>query len=292
MIITHLTGGLGNQMFQYAIGRKLSCMHKVPLKLDISGFKEYTLRTYRLSHFAIPADFASGFDIENVKFNNRTGLLRVLDSLALRFQPNYLRNVYKEPHFPYDPNILKCKNHVYLEGYWQTEKYFKDIEETIRRDFTFVGDPDPRNKTMADQIRESESVSIHVRRGDYITNPTTNAYHGTCSEDYYKKAIQIIKNRVHQPQFFIFSDDPTWVREHLDTGYPTVFVDFNGPYKDYEDLRLMSLCQHHIIANSSFSWWGAWLCQNTEKIVIAPKKWFNKPDINTQDLIPDTWIRV
>jgi hypothetical protein len=292
MIITHLTGGLGNQMFQYAIGRKLSCMHKVPLKLDISGFREYTLRTYRLSHFAIPADFASDFDIENVKFHNRTGLLRALDSLTSRFQPYNLRNVYKEPFFPYDPNILKCKNHVYLEGYWQTEKYFKDIEETIRRDFTFVEEPDPRNQMLADQIRGSDSVSIHVRRGDYVTNPTTNAYHGTCSEDYYKNAIQIIKNRVNQPQFFIFSDDQTWVREHLDTGYPTVLVDFNGPDKDYEDLRLMSLCQHHIIANSSFSWWGAWLCQNTEKIVIAPRKWFNKPDINTQDLIPDTWIRV
>jgi len=292
MIITQLTGGLGNQMFQYAIGRHLSCMHKVPLKLDISGFREYTLRTYRLSHFAIPEDFASDFDIENVKFHNHTGLLRALDSLTSRFQPYNLKNVYKEPFFPYDPNILKCKNHVYLEGYWQTEKYFKEIEEIIRRDFTIVDEPDLRNKTMAEQIRKSESVSIHIRRGDYVTNPTTNAYHGTCSEDYYKKAIQIIKNHIHQPQFFIFSDDPTWVREHLDTGYPTVFVDFNGPDKDYEDLRLMSLCQHHIIANSSFSWWGAWLCRNIEKIVIAPKKWFNKPDINTKDLIPDTWIQL
>jgi hypothetical protein len=292
MIITLLTGGLGNQMFQYAIGRKLSCMHKVPLKLDISGFREYSLRTYRLSHFAIPADFASDFDIENVKFHNRSGIHRSLDSITSRFLPYYQRTVYKEPHFSYDPNILKCKSHVYLEGYWQTEKYFKEIEEIIRKDFIFIDEPDSRNKTMADLIRGNESVSIHVRRGDYVTNPTTNDYHGTCSEDYYKKAIQIIKNRVHQPQFFIFSDDPTWVREHLNTGSPTVFVDFNGPDKDYEDLRLMSLCQHHIVANSSFSWWGAWLCQNTEKIVIAPKKWFNKPDINTQDLIPDTWTRL
>ncbi|MDD1698358.1 MAG: alpha-1,2-fucosyltransferase [Methanoregula sp.] len=279
-------------MFQYAIGRKLSCMHKVPLKLDVSGFKEYTLRTYRLSHFPIPADFASDFDIENIKFHNRSGILRSLDSLTSRFQPYYQRNVFKEPHFPYDPNILKCNNHVYLEGYWQTEKYFKDIKEIILRDFTIVEEPDPRNKTMADQIRGSESVSIHVRRGDYVTNPTTNAYHGTCSEDYYKKAIQIIKNRVHKPQFFIFSDDLTWVREHLDIGYPTVFVDFNGPDKDYEDLRLMSLCQNHIIANSSFSWWGAYLGSDPGKIVIAPKRWFKKTDIITSDLLPESWIQL
>jgi hypothetical protein len=200
--------------------------------------------------------------------------------------------VFKEPHFPYDPNILKCNNHVYLEGYWQTEKYFKDIKEIILRDFTIVEEPDPRNKTMADQIRGSESVSIHVRRGDYVTNPTTNAYHGTCSEDYYKKAIQIIKNRVHKPQFFIFSDDLTWVREHLDIGYPTVFVDFNGPDKDYEDLRLMSLCQNHIIANSSFSWWGAYLGSDPGKIVIAPKRWFKKTDIITSDLLPESWIQL
>ncbi len=292
MIITQLLGGLGNQMFQYALGRKLSCMHKVSLKMDLSGFKDYTRRTYRLSHYAIHADFASNKDIDAVMFHNRTGLFRTLDSLTDRFQPYYRRSVYREPHFLYDPNILKCKSDVYLIGYWQTEKYFSDIAETIRRDFTVVEDPDPRNRAMADEIRGCEAVSLHVRRGDYTSDPVTHAYHGTCPDDYYRRAIGIIEKQVENPRFFIFSDDPPWVSGHMETGHPTVFADINGPEKDYEDMRLMSLCRHHIIANSSFSWWGAWLCTNPGKIVIAPRQWFARRDIDTRDIIPEHWLRI
>ncbi|MGB9176273.1 MAG: alpha-1,2-fucosyltransferase [Methanoregula sp.] len=292
MIITQLIGGLGNQMFQYALGRRLSCMHNVPLKLDITGFKDYSLRTYRLNHFALHADFASDKDIDDVKFHNRTGILRTLDSLAGHLQPYYRRNVYKEPHFQYDPNILKCKPDVYLEGYWQTEKYFSHIADAIRRDFTIAENPDPRNREMADIIRDCEAVSLHVRRGDYVSNPVTNAYHGTCREDYYRQAIRIIEKQVENPRFFLFSDDPSWVSEHMDTGHPTTYMDINGPEKDYEDMRLLSLCRHHIIANSSFSWWGAWLCSNPGKMVIAPQRWFTKRDINTRDITPQEWTRI
>jgi len=292
MILIQLNGGLGNQMFQYAIGRCLAHSLNTELKLDTSQFQPDNLRNYALSVFRIVENFATPIDLTRVRRPLAWSIKYPVDLLRSMIQPNAPILYIKESKFHFDPEILALPDNLYLEGYWQSEKYFKVIEKIIRNDFTFSVEPDYLNKQMADQIRICESVSIHVRRGDFVTNPTTNAYHGTCSVDYYKKAIQIIKNRVHQPQFFIFTDDPIWVREHLDTGYPTVFVDFNGPEKDYEDLRLMSLCQHHIIANSSFSWWGAWLCQNTEKIVIAPIKWFNKPDINTQDLIPDTWIRL
>jgi hypothetical protein len=292
MIIVRLIGGLGNQMFQYAIGRHLSCMHNVPLKVDITGFNDYDLRTYRLGHFAIHADIASVPEIEHVRFRSRTGVLLSLGTLAGHFVPYYRRNIYREPHFPYDPHILKCKNDVYLEGYWQSEKYFKDIEHLIRSEFTPVTEPDNSNKKMADQIRSCESVSLHVRRGDYVSNPVTNAYHGTCSHDYYQTAIRIIEKKIKEPHFFMFSDDPAWVRENIDVRHPMTIVDLNGPDKDYEDMRLMSLCQYHIIANSSFSWWGAWLSDNPEKIVITPKKWFNDPQIDTIDLIPESWIRL
>jgi hypothetical protein len=292
MIIIQLIGGLGNQMFQYALGRRLSCMHNVPLKLDIMGFKNYTLWTYRLDHFAIHADIASVPEIEEVKFHGRAGVLRTLGNLAGFFVPYYRRNIYREPHFSFDFNVLKCRPDVYLEGYWQTEKYFRDIADTIRRDFTVLEDPDPRNQEMADIIRDCEAVSLHVRRGDYVSNPVTNAVHGTCTEDYYRRAIRIIEKKVEKPRFFIFSDDPSWVFEHMDTGHPTTYMNINGPDKDYEDLRLLSLCRHHIIANSSFSWWGAWLCSNPNKTVIAPKKWFNNTKVNTVDLMPESWIRI
>lgn len=292
MIITNLLGGLGNQMFQYAIGRRLSCMHHVLLKLDAPAFENYTLRQYRLGNYAIHAEIASVPEVEHVRYHGRTGVLRTLGNLAGYTVPYYRRNIYREPHFFYDQNILKCKNDVYLEGYWQSEKYFKDIEPLIRSEFIPVKEPDTLNKNMADQIKICESVSLHVRRGDYVLNPETNAYHGTCSPDYYKTAIRLIEKQVENPHFFIFSDDPAWVRENMKMGHPTTIVDINGPENDYEDLRLMSQCRYHIIANSSFSWWGAWLSQNREKIVIAPKKWFKKPEINTRDLIPDSWIQI
>ena len=136
------------------------------------------------------------------------------------------------------------------------------------------------------------SVSIHVRRGDYLTNPVTFQTHGLCDIDYYKKAIDEILDLVDKPHFFIFSDDQSWAKSNIIFGAPTDYVMHNNSLKNYEDLRLMSYCRHHIIANSSFSWWGAWLGNNPEKIVIAPKKWFNDPKIDTTDLIPDTWLRL
>jgi hypothetical protein len=292
MIITNLIGGLGNQMFQYAVARKIAIVNKVPLKLDITGFQKYLLHTYRLDHFCIDAEIATIKDIRRFKPFGNEGVLNQIIRFPKLLQPYYKRTLFKEQSFIYDPNIRQCHDDVYLEGYWQSEKYFKDIEEIIREDFTVSEKPDYLNKQLAEMIGNCEAVSLHIRRGDYISNPVTNAYHGSCSEEYYREAISKIESNSKNPHFFVFSDDPKWVKENFDTGYPTIFIDFNGPDKDYEDLRLMSLCQHHIIANSSFSWWGAWLCQNTEKIVIAPKKWFNDPNINTQDLIPQSWIRI
>jgi hypothetical protein len=281
MIISQLNGGLGNQMFQYALGRKLSLLYGVPLKLDFSMATGDTTRTYRLGNYCIPAEFATDSEISGIKSTSLFDYLKMY----------YLRSIYKEPHFQYDKNILHGKKNVYLQGYWQSEKYFKDIEDTLVRDFTLLKEPDYHNREVAEQIREQESVSIHIRRGDYVTSPTTNAYHGICSEEYYVNAIRTIESKVKNPHIYLFSDDTDWVRQQFYTGHPTTIMDFNGTKKDYADMWLMSLCRHHIIANSSFSWWGAWLCRNPGKIVIAPQRWFANPDINTSDLIPNTWIQ-
>ena len=147
------------------------------------------------------------------------------------------------------------------------------------------------DKKVLEDINTTNSIAIHVRRGDYVSVESVAQTHGVCSLNYYRRAIDFVTHKVENPQFFIFSDDPEWVSEHLSTGYPTSYVIHNGPEEAFQDLRLMSLCQHQIIANSSFSWWGAWLNKNAEKIVIAPRRWFLDKR-NTSDMCPENWNRI
>jgi hypothetical protein len=146
-----------------------------------------------------------------------------------------------------------------------------------------------KNADIAEQIGRVNAVSLHVRRGDYVKNPKTTATHGLCSLDYYHTAIRYIYETVEQPYFFIFSDDMAWVKEHLKIDAPCQYVDHNQGKESFNDMHLMSLCKHHIIANSSFSWWGAWLNSSPEKIVIAPNKWFANQN-NIKDLLPNDWV--
>ena len=201
-------------------------------------------------------------------------------------------NVIREPHFHFYSIVLKAKDNVYIEGYWQSEKYFKDIEAVIRREFTVKNELQGKNKEVAQQILDTLSVAIHIRRGDYISNPLTAKLHNTCSLEYYQQAINIFVGKVKDPHFFIFSDDPAWLQKNMVLQYPITHVNHNKADKDCEDLRLMSMCKHNIIANSSFSWWGAWLNNNPDKIVVAPKKWFNDDSYNTKDLLPESWIKI
>jgi hypothetical protein len=181
---------------------------------------------------------------------------------------------------------------VYLEGYWGSEKYFKDIEAIIRRELTVKTEPSPINRAMAEHICQAPAVSIHIRRGDFISNPITQKFHGVCSLEYYSKAADMIAGMVERPHFFVFSDDPQWAQDNLKLEYPITFVTHNSMDEDYEDLRLMSLCKYHIIANSTFSWWGAWLSRASDKIVYAPRYWLNDSSLNTSDVIPNGWIKI
>ena len=180
----------------------------------------------------------------------------------------------------------------YVRGFWQSELYFKSIEELIRKDFTFASEPTGSNKELAKAIATQQAVSLHIRRGDYVNIQSTNEYHGTCSIEYYQKAIEYILSNLSDPVFYIFSDDLPWVKANLDVSAPHIFAEGNDATTNFEDLRLMSLCKHHIIANSSFSWWGAWLNPSKTKIVIAPKRWMNDPEFDSKDLIPKNWIRI
>jgi len=198
------------------------------------------------------------------------------------------RNIYFEPEF------LSVPNHVYLHGFWQSEKFFSGIEGMLRQEFTLSPPPTALFDQMSAAIAGATAVSLHVRRGDMVNDPETNRLHGICGLDYYKLAVEYIAERVAQPHFFIFSDDPDWVKENLDLKFPATVVSYNKSLQDYEELLLMSQCQHHITANSSFSWWGAWLNPKPDKIVVSPQQWFGAfaYDHDTKDLSPDRWTRL
>jgi hypothetical protein len=206
--------------------------------------------------------------------------------------PRYRKTHIRGQNSRFNPAILRLTDNISLDGYWQSEKYFSDIAPVIRSDFTVRVEPEGLNREVASVINGCNAISIHFRRGDYVTDAKIAARHGACTNDYFIKAVELIKARVERPHFFVFSDDPAWVREHFTIPHTMTLVDHNGPDKAHEDLRLMSLCRHHIIANSSFSWWGAWLNPRPDKIVIAPLRWFNDPTVDTSDLIPESWLRI
>lgn len=290
MIISQIIGGLGNQMFQYAAGRALSLRLGQPLRLDIAGFDGYGLHQgFELQRvFNCPAETATEANVRSILgWQFSPAIRRVLTRpgmVAFRRE-----GFVVEPHFHYWPEINHVPRDCYLAGYWQSEQYFREAASVIHADFTFKSLPVNRNAELAEQIGQVNAVSLHVRRGDYVNNPKTNVVHGVCSLDYYRDAVQHVSSRVENPYFFIFSDDMAWVKERLKMDLPCQYVDHNCGADSYNDMRLMSLCRHHIIANSSFSWWGAWLNRNPDKIVVAPKKWFAN-DKNISDLFPAGWV--
>ena len=273
MITVQLLGGLGNQLFQYAMAKSLSIEKKQKFSIDVSSFETYKLHDYALDHFNIQK---KGFKKPN----------RYLKKILDLFQKT---RYYKEKEFNFNPLIFDINERdIYLEGYFQSEKYFVKHEKEIRKDFEIISPLKKQTQETIKHIQEVNSVSLHIRRGDYLQHKI----HNTDKTDYYKTAMATMESQVDNPVYFIFSDDMPWAKENFKTNFETIFVDFNDALTNFEDLKLMSTCKHNIIANSSFSWWGAWLNTNEQKIVIAPKLWFNDNTINTKDIIPDSWIKI
>ena len=288
MIIVKLKGGLGNQMFQYAFGKNIAIKHNTKLKFDDRWFstQENSIgRQYGLNIFNISEDFATAKEIKKYTLSNIHFCLNPLTRLFSRV------NYVKEVNLQFSEEIFNSPDNTYLEGYWQSEKYFNEIREILLRDFSFRDEPDSLNKKWIARIQGANSVSVHIRRGDYVNNPATNKFHGLCDPEYYERGFKVIESRLESPEYYIFSDDISWVKKNLHFTSPSHFIEHNSG-KPHEDLRLMLNCKHNIIANSSFSWWGAWGNTNPEKIVIAPQKWFNDPAIDTGDLVPEPWIRL
>lgn len=290
MIIVYLKGGLGNQMFQYAFGRHLVEIHQTQMKMDISAYDYDGLIEYALEPFNMQDSFASPDEIKKLTETKQSSFSNRLYSIFHSHQkrPNSFIQWNK---IDYNPNMLKLPDGVYLEGYWQSEKYFIGIEQIIRDDFTLKETQTGKNKEVAEHILSSESVSIHIRRGDYIDSPIVGNSQDACSLDYYHRCIDEISQKTSNPVFFVFSDDIEWCRKSLKLSSPAVYVDHNGFDKGYEDMRLMSQCRHNIVANSTFSWWAAWLNNNKENLVYAPQKWFTEKKYNIDDIIPAKWVR-
>ena len=295
MIIVNLIGGLGNQMFQYACGGTLGRETGLAVKAATDMFNIYSLHNGpELSQvFSTSASVADFRDVQNMvgRWRAWPKVRRWLafDTLKLLRGRHF---VVEHPHRHNRELQDMAKDGVYLQGYWQSERYFDKHADALRKEFAFRNTLAGRNAELARQIRQNPSVSLHIRRGDYANCPKTRAFHGLCEPDYYFRAIEFMRRHIPQFHLFAFSDDPQWVERRLKPSYPgMVVVDHNPRNQSHNDMLLMSMCQHHIIANSSFSWWGAWLNPDPNKIVIAPRKWFAKaPD--TADLIPKNWVRL
>ncbi|MCK6404945.1 MAG: alpha-1,2-fucosyltransferase [Rhodocyclaceae bacterium] len=290
MVISRLLGGLGNQMFQYAAGRALATTHGAEFLVDIrdliatpqhQGFELLTI-------FDCPVRLADKAHLRSV-----LGWQSSPTTQRLFRQPLLAglrtRHLVIEPYFDYWPGFRKLSPPSYLTGYWQSEHYFHDFADIIRSDFSFRRPLADHNLTLEKRISETNSVSLHIRRGDYVSNPQFFATHGVCSTEYYESAIKYVSDRIPSPRFYVFSDDMEWVRSHLKIRHPCCYVEYNKGTDSYIDMQLMSRCKHNIIANSSFSWWGAWLNGNSDKLVVAPARWFAN-NTHTPDLLPSAWV--
>lgn len=286
MIMIALKGRLGNQMFQYAAGRALSYRLRTKLGLD-TYFVEKNKLPFQLHKFNIKCEQIPQKMLPPRKDSN--WLNRGLWRLGLK-KPK----VFHQNGLGYNPNINKVVDDTYLIGYWQSEKFFIDCKKVIKSDFEIISPPTNQNLETYQEILESPlSISLHIRRGDYLKGKNPSV-HGGCSLIYYEKAVSRIVEQVFHstPNLFVFSDDPEWVSENINLPFPIRIICHNPPENAIEDLRLMSVCKHHVIANSSFSWWGAWLGRYENKIIVAPSRWFACSKLNNPDIYCNNWIKI
>jgi hypothetical protein len=291
MIIVKLSGGLGNQMFQAATGEAISRHFKTELKFDLSFLEKnnsstttFTTRKFRLDSFKFALNFANEKELRFFFPDSKSNLIlwsqkirkKVLKCTVLIDTWNF-QNIFNY--------TTKC---IYLDGFWQSEDYFKAIRASIINLFRFPAIPF-NSVPLLQSIKSTNSISIHFRRGDYVNNEHISSIHNVCDLTYYERAIDYITERQKAIKLFLFSDEPEWLFGNFKSEFEFEIVKTDS---DITDMHLMSRCRHNIIANSSFSWWAAWLNQNPDKIVIAPKKWFATDIANYENVVPISWIKI
>lgn len=307
MIILKLKAGLGNQLFQYAYARSLALRSKADLAIDLNWFSNIapgdTPRIFLLDKYNLP---------QSVQVTNQPSPSRAARLFA-RIKAKISRDFFKYSDHVYYPRLAKAvpaaqNKDVEVEGFWNTEKYFEDFEGVIRAELALkspLGAAANASESRLKELAKTDALALlHVRRGDYVSNSKALQHHGLSGLDYYAEAAKIMQEKIRgagrKPLFMLASDDMDWVRENiipLLNGAPYEILSNPAEIKDYEEIYLMSLCQHFIIANSSFSWWGAWLSKSAEhegmeKIVIGPKRWIADPSVDTSDVLPERWIKI
>lgn len=289
MIVIRLIGGLGNQLFQYALGRHLSHINNAELFFDLSYLQEppegNTPREFELDKFNIPYKLADEDLLDRFhgsEFDTTELLITRIISLG-KFKK------YKYNDYGFNEEVLSLKGNYYIRGFFQSEKYFLDVEDIIRKELVLLPEYHACDASLCEEIKNNtKSVSVHIRRGDYVKNLASMEAHGICSKDYYAKSIQYIQEQIGaDAHFYVFTDDSEWVKKEMNWKANITHVD---DQKAIHDFHLMSMCRHNIIANSTFSWWSAWLNPNPDKIVIIPKQWTPTAQTVKIDLAPKTWL--
>lgn len=287
-VVARIEGGLGNQLFQYAAARSLADRLGCGLSLDLRGLAENGNRPYQLDLYGVRAEIAGAELLDGLPDwqSSRRGRIQCILAQSLPWVFSFPG--FWPSSFAFDTRFSSIKRPVYLVGYWQSEKYFAWNRARVLQDIQLKEPILQTNSTLA-SIRNSRSVALHIRRGDYVTNAAASQFHGLCSLSYYQSAVQALQRQFSDIHVFVFSDEPEWARANLRLEVPTHYVEENS---GHIDLELMRQCQHHVVANSSFSWWGAWLCESAEQIVHAPRQWFSDPATDTSDVVPAQWLKL
>lgn len=288
-----MMGGIGNQMFQYALGYNFKNKFGKQVQFDISFYQQADYSNTTKRELEIEAFALTGFNkIDELNLNK---LSKIANKVKTVFLPYYKHLYVNERYYGFDPNIFKINSNACLNGFWQSPSYFEGLEKPIREQFFLKKNLSYDAKCYSDLIKASNiSISIHIRRGDYLSTYS----HIFCNQSpgYYSDGLNYIKQKINSNDvmLFIFSDDIEWCKKNVNYPFKTIFVS-SAKMFSYEDMILMSQCNHNIIANSSYSWWGAWLNNNLEKVVICPNAWYKNDKTNatfTKDLFPASWIRL
>jgi hypothetical protein len=291
LLVVRVLGGLGNQLFQYAFAQRLLAHYNCDIKLDISGYAHYAKRIFLLDRFCTSFAAADGAEVRRL---TRFPLHRLQMAVRSRLRglprrcPSHLVEC---PEFVYHPEVLQLQADTYLDGYWQTPDYAAPIAESLRQQLTLKAAPSPQTQSLLADIYSRDSVSVHVRRGDYVL-PNDDESTTVASRTYYHRCLASLSNKIQAPHFYVFSDDIPWVRENLAFAGPVQFVEHNGQQHPEEDLLLMAACRYHIIANSSFSWWGSWLGNDSTGAVLCPAVWSRDRQVTSEFIVPSSWTRI
>ena len=289
MVVVQLQGGLGNQLFQYAAGRALALRTRSSLLLDISQVGKGRYRPYRLDVFNLDAQPARKRDVPfEFRLPHRSPLARKVFARLPQRLPTHAAlgpKIVREKGFAFDESVAGSTGDVYLVGFWQSPRYFEDATDAIRADLALTPQSAGVEPMLAAKLQREGTVSVHVRRGDYVDNPLFSP----CSADYYRQALELLADGITLSAAYVFSDDIEWARREVRFTVPTVFMSEVHTDSDIADFYLMSQCHHHVIANSSFSWWAAWLGDGSG-CVVSPRRWFDDTAMDTRDLRPAHWL--